>query len=152
MVTQGRFWTAEDLTFLLSGRTIRGGLVARGMTRGARRHISSLHAPLPEPLMSSPVKRIPWFQVLKPQRGFSEEALQTGTLTGVLKVHIMAVQRTFQPVDHDFQLHYLLAYRNVGYGYVDFHFGVVDLIGEAIPDYLREVPAARGGGVVNTQK
>lgn len=61
-------------------------------------------------------------------------------LTCVLKVHIMAVESVFQPVRHDLQLHYLLAYRNVGFGYVDVHFRVIDLIGQAVSDYLRKVP------------
>lgn len=61
--------------------------------------------------------------------------------TCVLKVHIVAVESIFQPVRHDLKLHYLLAYRNIGFGDIDFHFGVVDLIGKPVADYLREVPA-----------
>lgn len=50
-------------------------------------------------------------------------------LTGVLKVHVLAVESILQTVRHDLQLHYLLAYRHVWLGDVDFHFGVVDLTG-----------------------
>lgn len=63
--------------------------------------------------------------------------------TCVLKVHIMAVQSIFEPVRHDLKLHYLLAYCNVGFGDVDFHLRVVDLIGQAISDYFWEVPATK---------
>lgn len=63
--------------------------------------------------------------------------------TCVLEVHIAAVDSVFQPVCHDLKLHYLLAYRNVGFGDVDFHLGVVDLIGQAVSDDFREVPATK---------
>lgn len=55
----------------------------------------------------------------------------------------MAVESIFQPVCHDLKLHYLLAYRNVGFGDVDFHLGVVYLIGQAITNDFREVPATK---------
>lgn len=47
---------------------------------------------------------------------------------------------------HDLELHYLLAYRNVGLGDVNLHFRVIDLICQAIPDHLREVPETAGNG------
>ena len=50
-------------------------------------------------------------------------------LTGVLKVHILAIESIPQAVRHDLQLHYLLAYRHVRFGDVDFYFRVVDLAG-----------------------
>lgn len=66
--------------------------------------------------------------------------MTVAALTCVLKVHIMAVESVFQPVRHDLQLHYLLADRNVRFGYVDLHFRVIDLIGQAVSDDLRQVP------------
>lgn len=72
-------------------------------------------------------------------------------LTCVLKVHIMAVESIFQPVRHDLELHYLLAYRNVRFGYVDLHFRVIDLIGHAVSDYLWEVPETANNGFKNRQ-
>lgn len=58
----------------------------------------------------------------------------------------MAVESVFQPVRHDLKLHYLLAYRNVGLGDVDLHFRVIDLIGQAVSDHLREVPETANNG------
>lgn len=55
--------------------------------------------------------------------------IKVKVLTGVLKVHILAVESVPQAVRHDLQLHYLLAYRHVWFGDVDFHLGVVDLAG-----------------------
>lgn len=83
---------------------------------------------------------------MPPLGGFCEKVLPTLTVaahTCVLEVHIVAVESIFQPVCHDLELHYLLAYRNVGFGDVDLHLGVVDLIGQAISDYFREIPAAK---------
>lgn len=63
-------------------------------------------------------------------------------LTGVLEVHILAVESVLQAVRHDLQLHYLLAYRHVWLGDVDFHLRVVDLTGQAVTHHFWKVPAS----------
>lgn len=60
--------------------------------------------------------------------------------TGVLEVHILAVESILQAVRHDLQLHYLLTYCHVWLGDVDFHFRVVDLTGQAVTHHLGQVP------------
>jgi len=60
--------------------------------------------------------------------------------TRVLEVHVVAVQRVFQPVAHDFELHDLLPDGHVRLRDVELHFRVVDLIGQAVTHHLREVP------------
>ncbi len=62
-------------------------------------------------------------------------------LTGVLKVHILAVQGILQAVRHDLQLHYLLPYCHVWFGDVNFYFRVVYLTCKAITHHLGKVPA-----------
>lgn len=47
--------------------------------------------------------------------------------TGVLEVHILAVESILQAVSHYLELHDLLAYCYVWLGDVDIHFGIVDL-------------------------
>lgn len=65
-------------------------------------------------------------------------------LTGVLEVHIVAIEGILQAVRHDLQLHYLLPYRHVRLRNVDFHFGVVDLAREAVAHHLGEIPGTHG--------
>lgn len=64
----------------------------------------------------------------------------------------MAVKSVFQLVRHDLELHYLLAYRNVRFGYVNLHFRVIDLIGQAVSNYLREVPDTVNNGFKDRQR
>lgn len=77
--------------------------------------------------------------------------MTVAALTCVLKVHIMAIESVFQPVCHDLELHYLLTYRNVGFGYVDLHFRVIDLTGKAVSNYLWEVPEKANNGFKDRQ-
>lgn len=61
-------------------------------------------------------------------------------LTGILEVHIVAVDSILHSACHDFELHDLLSYIHVWFGDVDLHFRVIDLVGQSISHYLREVP------------
>lgn len=69
-----------------------------------------------------------------------DQPILHGGLTGVLEVHVLAVESVLQAVRHDLQLHYLLPYCYVWLGDVDFHLGVVDLTGQAVAHHLRKVP------------
>lgn len=67
------------------------------------------------------------------------------SLTGILEVHVVAVEGVPQPVGHDLQLHDLLADSHVWLGDVDFHLWVIDLAGQAVTHHLRKIP-----GHINT--
>lgn len=66
--------------------------------------------------------------------------------TCVLKVHVVALQCIFQPVAHDFELHYLLPDDHVRLCDVKLYFWVVDLIGQAVTHHLWKISDWRGEG------
>lgn len=72
--------------------------------------------------------------------------LSCSVLTGVLEVHVIAIESILQTVRHDLQLHYLLSYCHVRLGDVNFHFRVVYLACEAIANHLWKVPGIYGKG------
>lgn len=63
------------------------------------------------------------------------------SLTSVLKVNVEAIERVFQTVTRDLQLHYLLANCHVWFGDVDFHFWIADLIGKTVTHHFWQIPS-----------
>lgn len=70
-------------------------------------------------------------------------------LTGILEVHVIAVDCILHSVRHDFELHDLLSYNHVWFGDVNLHFRVVDLVGQSISHHLREIPNTQNKDTVS---